>query len=526
MKFTGIRFSLALCTAAVSGAVTTTSTILDVYSAITAAYGPNRTPTLAPAQSTSLASALNSLQNSFGDSPAWTTVDAAIISAAPSSLQESMLISGFDWNSVTGQDWYMKSVPVQQQSVVNSYLAEGASVELKIIAGATSKAGAARQTGMVVAGVVAGGFAGVLAALRNCWDFVGIYHSHQWMDHGPSLFQRHSDFSTNMLFLTFSDACIWALLYFAFATACPGSHWKRDVDSDSAIAGSYEQLQNPNDQTILHRPDPIPPTTIQLEGVTLQANTSACTAANETIGKRDSTAGATSTRSTFLVIARDPVSAYSAYSGLNDYGIPYELLIVPANGAALPPLQSSATAGNYGGIVILAEVSYQSASGSWGSALTPAQWNTMYNYQVNFGARMVRLDVLPSAATGTMVIGACCGATQEQLIAINDTSAFPTAGLVQGATMSMLGLYHYPGVIADSSIATAFATFANTTGFPSTTVAAVINTFPGRKQMVFFMPPATDWSMTTVVLQHAWIHWATRGLYAGYRRMMLNTQGS
>lgn len=42
--------------------------------------------------------------------------------------------------------------------------------------------------------------------------------------------------------------------------------------------------------------------------------------------------------------------------------------------------------------------------------------------------------------------------------------------------------------------------------------------------MVFFLGFATDWSTTSILLTHAWIHWATRGLYAGYRRAILSTQ--
>jgi hypothetical protein len=42
--------------------------------------------------------------------------------------------------------------------------------------------------------------------------------------------------------------------------------------------------------------------------------------------------------------------------------------------------------------------------------------------------------------------------------------------------------------------------------------------------MVFFISFATDWSPTSNWLQHTWIHWATRGLYTGYRRVTLNTQ--
>jgi hypothetical protein len=43
--------------------------------------------------------------------------------------------------------------------------------------------------------------------------------------------------------------------------------------------------------------------------------------------------------------------------------------------------------------------------------------------------------------------------------------------------------------------------------------------------MVFFTSFATDWAPTSNYLQHAWIHWITRGLYTGYRRVNLNTQG-
>jgi hypothetical protein len=92
--------------------------------------------------------------------------------------------------------------------------------------------------------------------------------------------------------------------------------------------------------------------------------------------------------------------------------------------------------------------------------------------------------------------------------------------------MSSNGLYHYPASITDKSIATEFAQFAVAKGFKKTSTAAVINTISGRQQMVFFLGHSTDWSATSNYLNHAWITWVTRGLYAGYRRINLNTQGS
>jgi hypothetical protein len=103
---------------------------------------------------------------------------------------------------------------------------------------------------------------------------------------------------------------------------------------------------------------------------------------------------------TILVFARDAASGYSATSGLNAYGIPYQLVLVPQAGISLPTLSSSSTAGNYGGIIVLSEVAYSYSTG-WASAITTAQWTQLYDYQTSFGVRMVRLDVFPTADFGT-----------------------------------------------------------------------------------------------------------------------------
>lgn len=115
---------------------------------------------------------------------------------------------------------------------------------------------------------------------------------------------------------------------------------------------------------------------------------------------------AISVTSTVLVLARDIPSANSATSGLQGYGIPYDVVLVPQSGVILPPLSSSGTEGNYGGIVVMSEVAYLYASG-WASALTAAQWQALYEYQVAFGARMVRLDAFPAPEFGMSCSRSC-----------------------------------------------------------------------------------------------------------------------
>jgi hypothetical protein len=156
----------------------------------------------------------------------------------------------------------------------------------------------------------------------------------------------------------------------------------------------------------------------------------------------DTTAVVGSTSSTFLVIVLASSSQSqidTAKSGLNDYGIPFELLFVPNGNVTLPPLNSSVTSGNYGGIVILSELSYSyvdtTGATIWTSALSTDQWNVLFNYQISFGVRMVRLGAFPSNSgeqdSGTQSLGGCCNSNVENFMTIHDTSQFPTAGLIQ-----------------------------------------------------------------------------------------------
>jgi hypothetical protein len=181
-----------------------------------------------------------------------------------------------------------------------------------------------------------------------------------------------------------------------------------------------------NNQTVIpHHTDLAPLVAISVNHLTVNVNTSTPVA----VEAPPAPITASTVSSTVLVIARDAISAYSAYSGLNDYGIPYQLLLVPAQGATLPRLNESMTQGNFGLIVVQSEVSYlNSKTNTYGSALTDAQWSTIYNYQTSFGVRLIRLDVAPSPTTGTISLGGCCN-TSEQLVSITNDTEFTTAGL-------------------------------------------------------------------------------------------------
>lgn len=227
--------------------------------------------------------------------------------------------------------------------------------------------------------------------------------------------------------------------------------------------------------------------------------------------------------SNVLVIAKDSDNARTASAGLNGYGVPFTTLLVPQNGTDLPALNSSA-GGNFGGIVVVSEVTYEYGDG-FHSALTDDQWNQLFAYQISHGVRMVQYSVYPGPKFGASAVGdGCCDEGVDQLMSFTETSDFSNAGLRKGATVSTEGLLHYPATVNDSATTKEIAQFDGNSVYSGKTTAAVINNFGGRQQMVFFIGFSPDWSTTSNYLQHAWITWVTRGLYAGYRRVNLNTQ--
>ncbi|RDL40888.1 uncharacterized protein BP5553_00867 [Venustampulla echinocandica] len=159
MKLTSIISALPLFTAFAYAA----DSKLDVASVISEFY-PTKTPSVEAAVSTSLASALHSVQASWFDSPAQTSAYKAIYSAAPSSLKSSLASSGYRYAQITTQEWYTKDVPKAQQTDLAKEDEALKSAARKILGTSTSTGGAVQRTGMAVAGVV-GAVGAVLAAL-------------------------------------------------------------------------------------------------------------------------------------------------------------------------------------------------------------------------------------------------------------------------------------------------------------------------------------------------------------------------
>ncbi|KAK6509254.1 hypothetical protein TWF481_004012 [Arthrobotrys musiformis] len=230
-------------------------------------------------------------------------------------------------------------------------------------------------------------------------------------------------------------------------------------------------------------------------------------------------------RNTVLVVSPDKPHADTITDTMDGYGIPYEVLIVPQGGTSLPRLNETSGDGNYGLFVILSQVSYNYGD-EWRSALTQSQWNSMYDYQTVYGVRMIHVDAYPGSQFGTEPLGGCCNEGDDQTVTVDKNVAadqFPTAGLKFPA-MKMTGLWHYPATVTDSGSTICFMTFGANSQYTTTSCGGVINTFTnGRQQMVFFTSFGS-WSAVSNYLNHVWINWGLFGMFAGYRRVLFNSQ--
>ncbi|KAF3759917.1 hypothetical protein M406DRAFT_358649 [Cryphonectria parasitica EP155] len=131
--------------------------------------GQGPTPTWATGKyATTLASALYSIETSFGGRSDYTSIVDAIYSAASkgggANVVSSLSVSQWNWGDITTNGWYTSNVPKSMQTEISKYDSawESAITKVEAKATATGNAAAPRCTGMEMVGVAAG-VAGVAA---------------------------------------------------------------------------------------------------------------------------------------------------------------------------------------------------------------------------------------------------------------------------------------------------------------------------------------------------------------------------
>ncbi|KAH7311093.1 hypothetical protein BKA65DRAFT_518585 [Rhexocercosporidium sp. MPI-PUGE-AT-0058] len=157
MKYSTVAV-FAFCAAVASAAD------LNVPSVISAFY-PDETPKIDAKASTSLASALNSVQSTWENSNKFTSAIAAIYSAAPAAAQASLSKSDFVYDALTTQSWYTKDVPKAIQTDIADYRKAINSAAAKIVGTPSTSSSGCMATGVPMVVGAMGVVGGVWAAM-------------------------------------------------------------------------------------------------------------------------------------------------------------------------------------------------------------------------------------------------------------------------------------------------------------------------------------------------------------------------
>ncbi|KAJ3112952.1 hypothetical protein HDU96_003953 [Phlyctochytrium bullatum] len=219
---------------------------------------------------------------------------------------------------------------------------------------------------------------------------------------------------------------------------------------------------------------------------------------------------------------------------LKGYSIPYTVLNIPPtallNGSL--PLEKADGSGGLYSLIVLTNGGLAADFGNsvFKSVLSADQWNQLYAYQSKYDVRLVALNDIPgnagSQGATSRALGTW-GTSDPHVISIADTTVATRAGLKSTAQFPTTGIFHIPAVIENSTIATPLLTFkaiSGSTTWTTDTSAAVVYKFGTattyREQMSFFMPFGS-WSATSLAVSHLWVQWGTRGLYNGFRRVLM-----
>jgi hypothetical protein len=204
-------------------------------------------------------------------------------------------------------------------------------------------------------------------------------------------------------------------------------------------------------------------------------------------------------------------------------GTPYEVWIARSLGSApiTSRLTRGAQQGSYSAIVLTTgALSYSPDGGtSWLSALTPAQWQELWDYEARFGVRQASWYTFPTADYG--FAGPATGTTAALRLSFTAAGAglFPYLNAASG--VSLRGAYAYlaaAGTPADGGSATPLLTDADGHAL------AVVRRWPDGRENLACAFDSNPSLLHSLQLSYGIMSWVNRGLFIGERHVYLSAQ--
>ncbi|PAW87323.1 MAG: hypothetical protein B9S33_06415 [Pedosphaera sp. Tous-C6FEB] len=232
-------------------------------------------------------------------------------------------------------------------------------------------------------------------------------------------------------------------------------------------------------------------------------------------------AGASTDLAVLVVTATPSDAALPAIRQALDFlGTPYQVHVATAQPGALTADKLFAgTRGFYSSVMLTdSQLAYSPDGTTWTSALSPAEWAALNQYEADFAVRRVNWSGYPTPETGF-----------NWPTAAFDSTGNPARGTWSAAARSSFPYLVTTNQFAVSNVWTYLATplDTNTTVWladaQGNALIAVKTHADGREVLSTTFDNA-PWLTHSVVLSHGLVTWATKGLFLGERHTYLSAQ--
>ncbi len=226
-----------------------------------------------------------------------------------------------------------------------------------------------------------------------------------------------------------------------------------------------------------------------------------------------------------LVIAADGKEAdLSAIQKTLDYiGTPYDLYEASKTPGGLTPGRlSSGLVGFYQGIILTTGDLGYNNNGAWMSALTSTEWDTLRQYERDFGVRRLAWFAFPTPEYGfSGGVLASSGATTATLT-IAGQAVFPYVTASGGVPIRQA--YTYYALPSSDGQSQPLLTGAPG-GEPDPDYAlALLRTHTDGRVTLALTFDSNQYLVHNLTLGYGLVNWVTKGLFLGQRRTYLTTQ--
>lgn len=209
---------------------------------------------------------------------------------------------------------------------------------------------------------------------------------------------------------------------------------------------------------------------------------------------------------------------------LDEIGVPYDTLVVTQTpnfsaSTLATMLSSDGETGNYYGIILTTgNLGYTDSSGSYVSAFTADEWQTLWDYEAKFHVRQVtsyNSTVGPPDNYGLSYVGET-GTEVDTTLTQAGQQVF--SYLNPSATIPLVNTYTYLAQPVAGAAVTPLLTDASGDAIVSTV------TYADGRQNLTVTTANGPWELHTRLLSYGIVNWLTRGIFLGERHVSLDVE--